>query len=216
MFRSLQRQDIPDVCALFARTFRTGKNHDRAALAAAIEATYFTAPDYSEERGSVVHIDDQGKLTGFAGVINIKLRLGARTLHAAVLSSYMADQPETNPMVGVGLIRKLFARNELVFGDTANRTSLDISRAMRFEILPFHSLEWLKILKPAGTAVYFLGRRGARWSRALIQPAAVFDAMLPRFAATDIDARSIAKASDRPITEAEFITAAPELVASYM
>jgi hypothetical protein len=213
--RSFERRDIPQVCALFLRTFRSGRRHRRDQLAAALEATYLGAPAYRPEHGSLVHIAPDGGIDGFMGVVNMTLRIGERRLRAGVLGAYMADNPQANPAIGVSLVRGVLQCGlEVVFSDTANRTSLDISRALRFGVLPLQSLEWAKILRPAGTGAHLLARRAPIVRRWLAPMAAAIDAALPRLA-SGVDPRSIDGTTDRAMDPAAFAAAAPSLVETY-
>jgi len=213
--RSFERRDIPHVCALFLRTFRSGTHHRRDELAAALEATYLGSPAYRPEHGSLVHVDGEGRIDGFMGVVNMTLRIGERRLRAGVLGAYMADDPLANPGIGVSLIRGVLQRGlDIVFSDTANRTSLDISRALRFSVLPLQSLEWVKVLRPAGTGAHLLARRAPLVRRWLVPAAAAIDAALPRLA-SGVDPRSVDGTTDRAMDPAAFAAAAPRLVETY-
>lgn len=180
--RALEKSDIPQVCRLFSQTFRLGKSYQAGKLAACLEATYFDSPGYTEGTGSIVHLDRNGAVDGFMGVIAMTMVVGERTLRAGILSAYMAADPDNNPGIGVSLVRGVAARDfDLLFTDTANRTSLDIARATRFVILPAQSLEWVKIHRPAGTAAYFLGKRLPRLARWIVPIARAADSVLRRF-----------------------------------
>ena len=140
--RSFRPDDIADICALFSQAFRPGVTVRRSDLADAIAETFLTAPAYHPDRGSLVHIDEAGRIDGFMGIINMTLRLGPRTLQAGVLSAYMADR-RANSAAGVALIRA--ARRlplDLIFSDTASRRSLALSRPFGFTLLPLQSLQW--------------------------------------------------------------------------
>jgi hypothetical protein len=214
--RSFHAGDIPRVSELFCRTFRSGAAHRQDEVASAIEATYLGSPAYAPEHGSIVHVDPAGRIDGFMGVINISLRIGERRLRAGVLGAYMAEDPRTHPGIGVSLARAVLARRlDVVFSDTANRTSLDISRALRYRPLPLQSLEWTKVLRPAGTAAHLLGRRRPLLRRCLAPLAAALDAALPRVATLDADPRSIVGATDRTIDAAGFAAVAGGLLDGY-
>ncbi len=212
--RAFHRSDIPQVCHLFSQTFRLGKSYRAAKLAACLEATYFDSPGYTEATGSIVHLDRNGVLDGFMGVIAMTMVVGERTLRAGILSAYMAADPDNNPGIGVSLIRGVTARDfDLLFTDTANRTSLDIARATRFVILPAQSLEWVKIHRPAGTAAYFLGKRLPRLARWIVPIARSADRVLRRFLPSG-SPRPDGIVS-RPIAAADFAEAARPFLAHY-
>ncbi|KQO43441.1 hypothetical protein [Methylobacterium sp. Leaf85] len=212
--RAFQRSDIPQVCQLFSQTFRLGRSYRAAKLAACLEATYFDPPGYTEGTGSIVHLDRNGVLDGFMGVIAMTMVVGERTLRAGILSAYMAADPDNNPGIGVSLIRGVTARDfDLLFTDTANRTSLDIARATRFVILPAQSLEWVKIHRPAGTAAYFLGKRLPRLARWIVPMARAADSVIRRFLPSGFPRPD--GIVSRPIAAADFAEAARPFLAHY-
>lgn len=211
--RALERADIPRVAELFLTTFRGGHAPPTQELAAAIAATYLDPPAYTPETGSIVHVDARGRVDGFMGVINIDLRLGERTLKAGILSAYMADRPESSPEIGVRLVRAAISRPlDVVFTDTANRTSLDISRALRFSVLPAQSLAWTKVFRPAGAAAYWLFRGRPRLRGWTAPVAAALDRVLPALAFTAVDRRVLEGVDDRAVAAAAFVAAAPSFL----
>jgi hypothetical protein len=212
--RAFERSDIPQVCRLFSQTFRLGKRYQADKLAACLEATYFDSPGYTEGTGSIVHLDRNGAVDGFMGVIAMTMVVGERPLRAGILSAYMAADPDNNPGIGVSLVRGVTARDfDLLFTDTANRTSLDIARATRFVILPAQSLEWVKIHRPAGTAAYFLGKRLPGLARWIVPIARAADSVLRRFLPSG-PPRPDGIVS-RPIAAADFAVAARPFLDPY-
>lgn len=208
--RAFEQRDIPRVAELFLKTFRAGRSDRGPDLCAAIEETYFGSPAYRPETGSIVHVDARGTVDGFMGVITIGLRLGARKLTGGVFSALMADRPDANPEVGVRLARAAIARPlDVIFTDTANRTSLDLSRALRFTVLPTQSLDWMKLLRPAGVGAYAASRGRPRLRRWLGAAASAIDARLPATALTAIDRRPLSGTLDRPVGVADFVGRAP-------
>jgi hypothetical protein len=215
MIRPMVRTDIPDICELFIRTFRAGKTVRRDELQASFEDLLLTSPAYIPERSSIVHVDAQGRLDGFWGVINITLRFRDRDLRGGILCCLMADRPETNPVIGLSLIRAMVdGRLDVVFGDTANQIALSLTHPMHFTVLPLQSLDWFKILRPAGVAAHMVGRRLPPLAGALTAIAGAVDRMLPLKSLTSVDERSLRGSLDRPIDAAAFIAAAPGLVAA--
>ncbi len=214
--RPFDRGDIPRVCEIFATAFRAGKTLRRDELAASLEAIFLTSPAYHPDRGSIVHVDAQGRVDGFYGVINMTMRLGARRLDAGVLCAVMADDPGRDPTVGAGLGRTMQnGRLDIAWSDTANRRSLDMSRAFRFTVLPLQSLEWIKVLRPLGTTAYLLCKRWPRIATRCASAAAALDALLPRWPALALDPRSIRGSLDRAIDRAAFVAGAPGFLAGY-
>ncbi|GJE16236.1 hypothetical protein [Methylobacterium marchantiae] len=215
--RAFERSDIPQVCRLFSQTFRLGRSYQAGKLAACLEATYFDSPAYTEGTGSIVHLDRNGALDGFMGVIAMTMVVGERTLRAGILSAYMAADPDNNPGIGVSLVRGVTARDfDLLFTDTANRTSLDIARATRFATLPMQSLEWVKIVRPAGTGAYFLAKRVPRLAAPLVPICRAVDALYRRVARPDVPlGKTLDGVRSRPLSAREFAEAAKPFLEPY-
>jgi hypothetical protein len=201
---------------LFAATFRPGCQRRRDEVAASLEAIYLQSPAYHPDFGSIVHVDPMGQIDGFLGLINITLRLGERRLRGGVLGAFMAEAPHLKPAIGVSLIRGMLARRlDILFSDTANRMSLDISRALHFSMLPLPSLEWARILRPAGTAAHLLRRKQPGLARWVGPGLRVVDKIFPSLTHAAVDARSIEGTTDRAIEPAAFVSAAPALLNGY-
>ena len=214
--RAFQKRDIPRVCELFSETFRLGKSYRADDLAACIEATYFTSPAYTEDTGSIVHVDEAGQVDGFFGVIAISMQVNDTVLRGGILSAYMAADPDRNPGIGVSLARGIVPRGfDILIADTANRTSLDIARAQRFMILPAQSLEWVKIFRPAATGLHFLGKRLPRVASWLAPLSTIVDGPYQRFGPSSGKARKRDGTVSRPIDAEAFVEAAAGFVAHF-
>ena len=215
--RAFTERDIPSVVELFGRTFRPGKRYDADALAACIRATYFEPPAYTPDTGSIVHLDGGGRVDGFLGIIPITMRFEQRIVRGGILSAYMAHDPERNPGIGIGLVRAVRHRGfDVIFTDTANRTSLDIARGLRFITVPAQSLEWVAVLRPAGTALHFLRKRwprAASWLQPIVRGGDVAYAKLRP--SPDADGRSLKGTMVRAIDAATFVDGADAFLESY-
>ncbi len=211
--RGLQRCDIPQVCELFVRTFRKKATGRPEGLATALTDTFLDAPGVIPGAGSLVHVDAGGLINGFYGIINLTLRLRERTLRLGLLCSYMADSPADNPTIGVKLMRKaLQLPLDLIFTDTANSTSLDIGRALRAVTLPLQSMEWAKILRPAGTAAFMVGRRWPVLRDVTPPVGRTLDIVAKGVASLKVNTRNLTGVTDQAIPLADFVDGAPALL----
>jgi hypothetical protein len=69
----------------------------------------------------------------------------------------MVDTPRRNPLAGARLMRAFFSGpQDLSLSETANPVSQGMWTRLGGHVLPLHSMEFLRILKPAGTAVAIL------------------------------------------------------------
>lgn len=152
--RPCQREDAPALAAMFTRTFRRGKQPNSEALAKYFENVIFASAAESAEPRSRVFIDAGGEVRGFIGVWPRRLQMHGRTIEAAVAGSLMVDRPEAHPTAGARLLRSYLAGpQELSFSETANDISQRMWKKVGGECLAATSLDWLRVLRPAGLAV---------------------------------------------------------------
>ena len=160
--RAIEPRDIPGICDLFAATFRPGRAILREAVERSLASTYLTAPGDRVRPASQVYVGPGGSVDGFMGVTTLAARFRGRALRCGILGSFMGREPD-RARAGLKLSRATFALDlDLMFSDTANRNSVDLSRSFGFDVLPAHSLGWLKILRPVamGAAALVPSRPG--------------------------------------------------------
>lgn len=169
--RACRREDVPAVADIFARVLLKQKRPPGNDLATYFEELVLGEPETrSEEARSRVFIDAAGSVRGFIGIWPRRMFLQGRSIEAAAAGSLMVDGPEQHPTAGARLLRSfLTGPQDLSFSETAN----DISQRMWVkaggERLPASSLDWLRVLRPAGFAVCVAGDafRPASWLRPL-------------------------------------------------
>jgi len=215
--RSFKETDIPRVAEIFSKTFRTGKVKNPPRLAACIRDTYFGSPAFQPERASIVHMNAEGIVDGFMGIIPVSYKLGEQVISAGILSAYMSDDPKESPKIGVALARAVISRPfDILFTDTANRSGLAMARALQFVALPHLSLEWFKVFLPFGTWLYFLNKRLPRTAKILRPMASGLDIWTRLFFS---ERRATVKNSQRVQTRSidmmEFVTHASNFLSPY-
>jgi len=138
---------------MFARVFRGGKQPHSDALKSYFEDVIFDGADSAEPR-SRVFLDGDGEVRGFIGVWPRRMQMHGRTIEAAVAGSLMVDHPEAHPTAGARLLRSFLAGpQDLSFSETANDISQRMWKKVGGECLAATSLDWLRVLRPAGLAV---------------------------------------------------------------
>ncbi|MDK9697134.1 MAG: hypothetical protein OEL76_12135 [Siculibacillus sp.] len=163
--RGLERRDLEEVADIFLRVFRRIERKERRAAAlpavvAHLAEVYLDCPWLDADRGSLVLLCGDGAIRGFLGSIQLPMSIDGRPLLASAMGNFMVAERERHAGAGLDLLRTHLANGlDVHFTDTANRTSLAMRRGMRFELLPFHSLEWVLPLRPARLAVERAGRR---------------------------------------------------------
>ncbi|MBI1650318.1 hypothetical protein [Hyphomicrobium sulfonivorans] len=152
--RPCRRDDVDALAGLFARSFRDGKGSGSTELRRYFEDVVFTGVGAGEEPRSRVFTDNTGEVRGFIGIWSRQMQLNGRPISAAVAGSMMVDQPELHPTAGARLLRSfLSGPQDLSFSETANGISQRMWQKVGGSQLSAGSLDWLRVVRPAGTAV---------------------------------------------------------------
>lgn len=146
--------DLPAVARLFHQTFRDRDDPAPASLAGYLKDLFIDHPARQPELSSLVYVAPGGNIGGFIGVLPLALSLGSRRLRAAVAGSLMVDRPSANPLAGARLLRSFLAGpQDLSISETANEVSRRMWERLGGRAAPSYSMEWVRILRPAGFAV---------------------------------------------------------------
>jgi hypothetical protein len=82
------------------------------------------------------------------------MHINGRSIEAAIAGSLMVDRPEAHPTAGARLLRSFLAGpQDLSFSETANDISQRMWEKAGGERLASSSLDWVRVLRPAGLAV---------------------------------------------------------------
>ena len=197
--RPAEAADMAQVGRLFTRVFDRQDGPAPPALTAYLAELFLDAPDRDPEIGSKVHVRGDGTVNGFIGVLPLPLRHEGRDLRGAVCGSLMVDERDSDPFAGARLMRSfLSGPQDISLSETANPISEGMWRKLRGTILPAYSLEWVRVLRPAGFAVdvaaLSLPVLGA------MRPIALpMDALARRFASGVLRATDSQTAQDRDV-----------------
>jgi hypothetical protein len=158
MIRACQREDVPFVADLFMRVLLRQERPAGSELKDYLERLVFDG-DHGEDLRSRVFVDGAGRVRGYIGILPHRMLLAGRPILAAAAGSLMVDAPKEHPTAGARLLRAfLSGPQDLSFSETAN----DISQRMWVkaggERLPAVSLDWVRILRPAGFALWLAQR----------------------------------------------------------
>jgi hypothetical protein len=214
--RACRREDVPVIADLFMRVLSKQKRAAGPELKNYFERLVFEAPEADENLRSRVFVDAGGRVRGYIGILPQRMLLGGKPILAAAAGSLMVESPKEHPTAGARLLRAfLSGPQDLSFSETAN----DISQRMWVkaggERLPSTSLDWVRVLRPAGFAVWLAARRMplASWLRPL---AAGADHVLDRYAGNPfLPASTRASYRDADVGSAELGWLIPQLASSY-
>jgi len=146
--------DMPAVAALFQKSFRSGRQSAPAGLTSYLRELYLENPDHDPDLTSRVFAGADGTVTGFIGILPTRMTINGRAIRAAVAGSFMVDRPEENPLAGARLLRAFFAGpQDLSISESANSVSQAMWERLGARVAGHYSMEWLRVLRPAGFAV---------------------------------------------------------------
>ncbi len=149
--RALQSSDIPALAGMFQRVFRDPKAPASKGLADYLQSFYLDAPGQDIGITSLVHVNDGGEMTGFVGATGLPMTFEGRQLRAAICGSLMVEGRDADPLAGARLLKAFLAGpQDLSFSETASEVSASMWMKLRGLALPQYSLDWLRIIRPAG------------------------------------------------------------------
>ena len=210
--RRLKSSDLPELCEIFSRTFPAGRRVDQNELADAFQQVYLTSPLDVVRPASLVDVGPTGRIDGFMGIVTLSARLDDSPLRVGVLGNFMAADNADRTHTAMRLVRATVAHDlDLIVSDTANHTSTSIARCLKFEYLSSHSIEWIKILRPAGTLQCFVERQRPRLARTLAPMARIADLFGQRLPFTALPEFEADRYSDNAIESNAFLERSPAL-----
>lgn len=168
------------VASLFQRLLRKSNRPVAPSLEAYLAGLFLDGPDQDPEINSQVHIADDSNVSGFIGALSLPMLVEGRPLRAAVAVSLVVDDRADDPFAGARLMRAFLAGpQDISLTETANHISTTMLRKLHATVLPDYSLEWLRVIRPAGLAVE-LGAHMVKPARLLAPLALPVDALARR------------------------------------
>lgn len=178
--RPFAAADIPIVADMFQRILRKTDRPATQSLRAYLGEVFLDPPDFDPDIVSLVHERADGSVSGFLGALPLPMELDGKRLRAAVCGTMMVDGYAEDPFAGARLLRAFLAGpQDLSVTETANDVSTAMWRKMRAAVLPDYSLEWLRVIRPAGFATALAASR-CRAAGMLAPLARPLDALLHR------------------------------------
>ncbi|MFN6983840.1 MAG: hypothetical protein ACK4OI_03220, partial [Rhizobium oryzihabitans] len=156
------------VADMFHRVLRKKDGAATDDLTSYLRALFLDTSNTNPDICSKVYVLDDGRVSGFMGVLPMAMELNGRIINAAVCSSFVAEDRETDPFAGARLLREVLAGpQDLTFGETINDVSTEMWKTMRGHLLSTYSLDWLRILRPASLGAELAATRFSSAFRAL-------------------------------------------------
>lgn len=166
--RSFIADDLVSVADMFHRFLRKKDGAATDDLTSYLRTIFLDYPNTDPDIHSRVYVRDDGRVSAFLGVLPVVMELNGRTIKAAVCSSFVSEDRETDPFAGARLLREVLAGpQELTFGETINDVSAEMWKTMRGHLLSSYSLDWMRILRPASFCLETAATRVSPAFRAL-------------------------------------------------
>lgn len=200
--RTFRVDDISAVAAMFQRTFRDPRHPAPASLGEHIRTVFLDHPWHDPEISSRVHVNDNGKVNGFIGVLPLRLMVEGRQKRAGVAGSLMVDAPKEDPLAGAKLLRSfLNGPQDLSISETANPLSQRMWERIGGHTVEGLSVDWIRVFRPAATAIELAGSRPLRLFRPI---ARLFDLAGRRVVPSFFKAVAAEAVSGTDVTSEEF------------
>jgi hypothetical protein len=179
--RPLTNADIPDVARLFHKVFEGGEGRVSSGLISYLHALYIDHLACAADIPSLVHLDQDDRISGFIGRHAIPFAHGDAKLRAALCSTIMVDADGRDPLAGARLLRGAFdGPQDFTFTESALDVSLHMWRSAGAVPIAGHSFDWLHPIRPVTFAVEMAGKRH-RFTHALKPVARFGDNLFDRF-----------------------------------
>ena len=186
--RPAARDDIPALCRLYERVFRSGTTDHPLQLEGYFERTLFDYPWADPDIPTLVYEGPEGEIVGFIGSHVRRLRMDGRPIRLACSGPLAAAPEARNRGVGALLLRRYLAGpQDITITDGATDEVLRIEAGLGGHALTHASIGWTKVFRPGMAAASWVSHRD-RWpglGRAIRAVAPAFDA-----AAAALDARA--------------------------
>lgn len=206
--------DLPAVAALFRRTFLPRGRRGSVPLETYLKDVFLDHPWRDAALQPLVYVNGEGAVEGFIGVLPIRLVHQGETVRAASAGSLMVEHAADNPLAGARLMRTFLAGpQDFSVSDSANDVSQRMWEKLGGRTAASYSMEWLRVLRPAGFAAAVLAdrRRGLGFLRPLAVPA---DAVATRLARGMFAAEPPAEAG-ADVDDATLLDVIPHLTERY-
>ena len=124
--------------------------------------TFLDNPWFDESIPPLVHVENDGRVTGFLGVVPRFVDYGDIKGSAAIVCQFMVDPEFRSSMAGLRLLKNHFTGPQLIsIADSANESGRKIWAALGGEIIPSYSFSWRRAIRKR--PVTRLSKRLGRW-----------------------------------------------------
>lgn len=187
--RPLVERDVPHIVSLYERIFTGRGGRTSGSARDHLQQILCRSPWRDDTLPSLVCEDGDGRIVGCLGVMPRRMRIGGRSIRAAISHSFMVEPGSRASLAALALARAFLAGGQDVSIAEGGGPSRRILESLGGSTSLLYSLRWTRPLRPGRYILSYLGRRGL--------PAAVSAALAPLGAAADMLAPRIVGASIR-------------------
>lgn len=207
--RAITRADVPKYARLFCRVFRHGDLRHATQIEDYMADCLFGAPGYTPEHGPVVQEDGGGNIAAVIGFIPLPMIGCGRELTARLGTAFLSN-PDVSPGAAGRITTLLRAkRQDFIFSNTGADMPARAVLAGGGLTLPFHSLDFIRVFRPASYALENFARGRAR---ACLRPLLRGVDALARCCKPGIAARNTEALVVAPLARGEVLEAAPGMI----
>src|SRR2546425_3260753 len=158
--RTLTREDIPGVVALYKTVFGAAERSGAGDLESYFDKVFFPSPWYDEDLCSLVYLGSHGRILGFLGLQPRRMSMSGRSLRVAVATKFMVAPYCDDRLAAVRLLRTLFAGpQDLLMTGLSSDAMRRIWERLGGTTALAYSLSWTRLLRPTWHVMSWVGRR---------------------------------------------------------
>ena len=215
--RPFTDSDIPHVARVHRLIFQRADRDDegwRNAYDAYFRNVFLSNPWQGDGPRSLVYQEDDGRLTGFLGVVPRPMTMNGQPLKAAISSQFVVDPATHVSAVAVHLAKAFLAGpQDLSIADEADDLARKIWEGLGGRTSLLHSLHWIRPLRPARLMLSMMrGRQRLVPLAVTAAPLApMIDALVMRISHGQFYQTTPQRSSADPMTPEALATLLPEL-----
>jgi hypothetical protein len=158
--RAFEREDVPAVCRLYERVFRSGTADPPPQLLGYFERMFFGSPWTDPSIPALVYEGSDGGIVGFIGSQVRRLRMDGRPIRLASGGPFVvAPEAQNRGLCTMMLRRYLAGAQDITIVDGATDKTLRIWAAVGGEALTHASIGWTKVFRPGAAAASWVSHR---------------------------------------------------------
>jgi len=167
--RECAADDLAVVAALFSRVLRKGEKCNLGALESYLKGLFFEHPWRDPQLMSRVSVSATGAVTGFLGVLPLRMTHRGKAIRAALASALVVDNPQQDPVAGARLLRAfLGGPQDLSLSEHSNPLATRMWLRLGGGTVAAYGMDWVRILRPAQAGIALA--KAPPWLASLSRP----------------------------------------------